>query len=264
MCLAERLCIFLTNLPPLQWCMLSLAMEELGSVWLSVFHAAQMAAASPAASLALCFPSPLMVGRLSFPPVVWNNRDGKFLVYFLQKKGFDQGPLLLFWSRTRSLMWFPFVSDVFWLILSNQSPFLSWLCVWLSVCFYVLWCVMHALVSSCVFSACSLCVCVSASATVCVCLAFQVCVCVCVCACACVCVYVCALPLPPLSPAGLQPFSSFVAALCFFSFFPSLLFLRWGTQCLVSYHFPITEGCRARTFDWAISFQLIPKRWERK
>ncbi len=62
------------------------------------------------------------------PPVVWNNRDGKCLVYFLQKKDSirQQGPLLLFWSRTRSLMWFPFVSDVFWLILSNQSPFVSW------------------------------------------------------------------------------------------------------------------------------------------
>lgn len=63
-----------------------------------------------------------------FPPVVWNNRDGKCLVYFLQKKDSirQQGHLLLFWSRTRSLMWFPFVSDVFWLILSNQSPFVSW------------------------------------------------------------------------------------------------------------------------------------------
>lgn len=50
------------------------------------------------------------------------------LFIFYRKKDSirQQGPLLLFWSRTRSLMWFPFVSDVFWLILSNQSPFVSW------------------------------------------------------------------------------------------------------------------------------------------
>lgn len=80
------------------------------------------------------------LGGFLLPPVVWNNRDGKkSLVYFLLRTGFHQGPLLLFWVRTRPLMWFPF--DVFWLMLSNQSPFVSWRRVLLSVLFLFVQCV---------------------------------------------------------------------------------------------------------------------------
>lgn len=129
-CAYVCVCVFfgLTILCPLQWCMLSLGTERLRDLWLIVFYAAQMATPRPLlrhCSLSVFHLSSWLGGFL-LPPVVWNNRDGKSLVYFLPRTGFHQGPLLLFWVRTRPLMWFPFVSDVFWLMLSNQRPFVSW------------------------------------------------------------------------------------------------------------------------------------------
>lgn len=57
----------------------------------------------------------------------------KVLFIFCREK--DSIKALNFFSGTRPLMWFPFVSDVFWLMLSNQSPFVSWWSVCLSVPF---------------------------------------------------------------------------------------------------------------------------------
>lgn len=139
------------------------------------------------------------MGGFILPPVVWNNRDGKCLVYFLLRKNSirQQGPVLLLWSTTKSLMWFPFVSDDFWLMLSNQRSFMSWQSVWLLFMCNVFVCAhlwLHCLPSLCV----------------------------------------CAIRRCPLSfLQGLNHFLHLLQLCVSFSFFSPLFFLHWGTQCLV-------------------------------
>lgn len=61
----------------------------------------------------------------------------------------------------------------------------------------------------------------------------------------CVCVR---LATAPLSPSGPQPFSSFVAALCFFSFFPLLLSLHWGNTMSGLISFSNHQGLQGKDF----------------
>lgn len=71
--------------------MLSLAMEELGNLWLTVLYAAQMAAASPAAPLTSCFPSLLMVGRLSSPLQLYEIIEMENVLFIFYRKRIPSG-----------------------------------------------------------------------------------------------------------------------------------------------------------------------------